>query len=92
MCVGGVVNLADVVEKMGAGASLLQLFTGLVYQEPGLARGDPGWVAQEKRLIPQRGRDESRPAFISVTICNHSGIPYWTAYGNDETRVCFKVY
>ncbi len=36
--VGGVFDLADVREKMDAGASLVQLYTGLVYRGPGLVR------------------------------------------------------
>ncbi len=36
--VGGVFDLADVLEKIEAGASLVQLYTGLVYRGPGLVR------------------------------------------------------
>ncbi len=36
--VGGVFDLADVLEKIDAGASLVQLYTGLVYRGPGLVR------------------------------------------------------
>ena len=36
--VGGVFDLTDVREKMDAGASLVQLYTGLVYRGPGLVR------------------------------------------------------
>ncbi len=36
--VGGVFNIADVLEKIEAGASLVQLYTGLVYRGPGLVR------------------------------------------------------
>ncbi|MBE9479711.1 MAG: quinone-dependent dihydroorotate dehydrogenase [Chloroflexi bacterium] len=36
--VGGVFDLADVREKMDAGASLVQIYTGLVYRGPGLVR------------------------------------------------------
>lgn len=36
--VGGVFDLADVREKIDAGASLVQLYTGLVYRGPGLVR------------------------------------------------------
>lgn len=34
--VGGIMNGADAVEKMQAGASLVQLYTGLIYSGPGL--------------------------------------------------------
>ncbi|MFO1496887.1 MAG: quinone-dependent dihydroorotate dehydrogenase [Verrucomicrobiota bacterium] len=37
--VGGIFNAADAWEKIRAGASLLQVYTGLVYEGPGVARG-----------------------------------------------------
>lgn len=37
--VGGIFNAADAWEKIMAGASLVQLYTGLVYEGPGTARG-----------------------------------------------------
>lgn len=36
--VGGIFNAADAWEKITAGASLVQIYTGLVYEGPGLAR------------------------------------------------------
>ena len=36
--VGGIFNAADAWEKITAGASLVQLYTGLVYEGPGVAR------------------------------------------------------
>ena len=36
--VGGIFNAADAWEKIAAGASLLQIYTGLVYEGPSLAR------------------------------------------------------
>jgi dihydroorotate dehydrogenase len=36
--VGGVFELRDVQEKLDAGAVLVQVYTGLVYRGPGLAR------------------------------------------------------
>lgn len=36
--VGGVFGFDDVLEKIGLGASLVQLYTGLVYEGPGLIR------------------------------------------------------
>jgi dihydroorotate dehydrogenase len=36
--VGGVFSVADAREKLDAGASLVQLYSGLIYQGPGLAR------------------------------------------------------
>lgn len=35
--VGGVFGAADVAEKLAAGASLVQLYTGLIYEGPGIA-------------------------------------------------------
>jgi dihydroorotate dehydrogenase len=35
---GGIMSVADAREKLGAGATLLQLYTGLVYRGPGLVR------------------------------------------------------
>ena len=36
--VGGISSGADAYEKIQAGASLIQLYTGLVYEGPGLIR------------------------------------------------------
>jgi len=36
--VGGIFNAGDAWDKICAGASLVQLYTGLVYEGPGLAR------------------------------------------------------
>lgn len=36
--VGGIMNAEDAKEKMGAGASLVQLYTGLVYKGPSLVK------------------------------------------------------
>jgi dihydroorotate dehydrogenase len=36
--VGGIFNAADAREKLQAGASLIQLYTGLVYEGPGIVR------------------------------------------------------
>ena len=36
--VGGIFNAADAWEKVTAGASLVQVYTGLVYEGPGIAR------------------------------------------------------
>jgi dihydroorotate dehydrogenase len=37
--VGGIFTAADAWEKITAGASLVQIYTGLVYEGPGIARG-----------------------------------------------------
>jgi dihydroorotate dehydrogenase len=36
--VGGIMNAADALEKLRAGASLVQVYTGLIYAGPGLVR------------------------------------------------------
>mgnify|MGYP001826755631 CR=1 FL=1 len=36
--VGGVMNVDDVKEKLDAGASLVQIYTGLIYEGPGLGK------------------------------------------------------
>ena len=39
IAVGGIMTPEDAVEKLNAGASLIQLYTGFVYGGPGLVRG-----------------------------------------------------
>jgi dihydroorotate dehydrogenase len=36
--VGGIHSAEDALEKFAAGASLIQLYTGLIYEGPGLVR------------------------------------------------------
>jgi dihydroorotate dehydrogenase len=36
--VGGIFSAADAWEKIAAGASLIQIYTGLVYEGPGIAK------------------------------------------------------
>ena len=50
--VGGVFNAADAWEKITAGASLVQVYTGLVFAGPGIARSI---VAGLKRRLAQAG-------------------------------------
>lgn len=38
IAVGGIFSAEDVLEKLSAGASLVQIYTGLIYQGPGLIR------------------------------------------------------
>jgi dihydroorotate dehydrogenase len=42
IAVGGIMTPEDAVEKLNAGASLIQLYTGFVYGGPGLVRGIHG--------------------------------------------------
>jgi dihydroorotate dehydrogenase len=36
--VGGIMSAQDAIDKLKAGASLVQLYTGFVYEGPGLIR------------------------------------------------------
>ncbi|HXC05952.1 MAG TPA: dihydroorotate dehydrogenase (quinone), partial [Bacteroidia bacterium] len=36
--VGGIYNAADALDKLRAGASLVQVYTGFIYEGPGIAR------------------------------------------------------
>ena len=45
--VGGILNGADAVEKLKAGASLVQVYSGLVYRGPGLVRETLAALAQK---------------------------------------------
>jgi dihydroorotate dehydrogenase len=38
MAVGGIFTAADAIEKLDAGASLVQVYTGFIYEGPGIAR------------------------------------------------------
>jgi dihydroorotate dehydrogenase len=44
--VGGVFNAADAWEKIAAGASLIQIYTGLVYEGPGIAKAIVAGLAE----------------------------------------------
>lgn len=52
--VGGIVSGADAVKKMAAGASLVQLYTGLVYRGPPLVRECVDAIRRRKEA-PSRG-------------------------------------
>lgn len=52
--VGGIVNGADAVKKMSAGASLVQIYTGLIYHGPALV-GDCVEAVRRRRFGPSRG-------------------------------------
>jgi dihydroorotate dehydrogenase len=47
--VGGIFNAADAWEKLLAGASLVQVYTGLIYEGPGLARDVVSGLAERLR-------------------------------------------
>ena len=52
--VGGILSGADAVKKMAAGASLVQLYTGLVYRGPGLI-GECVEAIRRRKEAPSRG-------------------------------------
>jgi len=45
--VGGILSAADALQKLDAGASLVQVYTGLIYRGPGLVPGIVTALAQE---------------------------------------------
>ena len=47
--VGGIFNALDAWEKITAGASLVQVYTGMVFEGPGIARGIVGGLADKLR-------------------------------------------
>jgi dihydroorotate dehydrogenase len=57
--VGGIFDAADAWEKIRAGASLIQVYTGLVYEGPGIARAITIGL---RRLVEQNGMRELREA------------------------------
>ena len=42
--VGGIFGLNDAIEKLKAGADLLQIYTGLVYEGPALGEKNQPWT------------------------------------------------
>jgi dihydroorotate dehydrogenase len=65
--VGGIFNAADAWEKIVAGASLVQVYTGLIYEGPGLARAIvTGLLA---RLEQQGMRELKQAVGIEAGIC-----------------------
>jgi dihydroorotate dehydrogenase len=61
--VGGIFNAADAWEKITAGASLLQVYTGLVYEGPAIARAI---VAGLRARLEERGMSELKQAVGSA--------------------------
>ena len=46
--VGGIASPADAIEKLEAGASLVQIYTGLVYEGPALVKRINRELLQDK--------------------------------------------
>ena len=59
MGVGGIFDAADAWEKITAGASLIQVYTGMVYEGPGIAKAIVGGLLER---MEQRGMREIRQA------------------------------
>ena len=51
--VGGISCAADAIEKLEAGASLVQVYSGLVYEGPGLVKSILKGIQQKSHLIMQ---------------------------------------
>lgn len=62
--VGGIFNAADAWEKITAGASLVQIYTGLVYEGPEVARAIVNGLV---RLLEQSGMKDLRQAVGTVS-------------------------
>jgi dihydroorotate dehydrogenase len=62
--VGGIFTAADAWEKITAGASLVQVYTGLVYEGPGVARNI---ITGLLELLESSGMRELREAIGSAT-------------------------
>jgi dihydroorotate dehydrogenase len=45
---GGIFTGADAKEKLDAGASLVQVWTGFVYEGPAITKNICEWLAQQK--------------------------------------------
>jgi dihydroorotate dehydrogenase len=63
--VGGIFNAADAWEKIAAGASLVQVYTGLVFEGPGIAREIANGVRQR---LAQSGLKEITQAVGSAAL------------------------
>ena len=62
--VGGIFNADDAWEKVTAGASLLQIYTGMIYEGPGIAKGI---VAGLRRRLAENGFKDWRQAVGSTS-------------------------
>jgi dihydroorotate dehydrogenase len=69
--VGGIFNADDAWEKISAGASLIQLYTGFIYEGPGVAKRineglieilrREGFDSIDDAVGCRAGRSETRP-------------------------------
>ncbi|MBI1316884.1 quinone-dependent dihydroorotate dehydrogenase [bacterium] len=73
--VGGIFTASDVIEKLAAGADLVQLYTGFIYEGPGVIRNivtelnhalETGQWIWRSRFSPPSSPRESGPEFAAV--------------------------
>lgn len=60
--VGGILSGEDAAARVAAGASLVQLYTGLIYRGPGLVPEAARAVAEQRRRQPESGTEPARGA------------------------------
>jgi dihydroorotate dehydrogenase len=68
--VGGIFDAADAWDKIIAGASLVQVYTGLVYEGPGIARA---LVSGLWEKLTACGLGQLRPAVGSAAFAEQAG-------------------
>jgi dihydroorotate dehydrogenase len=59
--VGGIMSGADAVDKLRAGATLVQIYTGLIYQGPALVGECRRAILQARKTRGSSGRSGARP-------------------------------
>jgi dihydroorotate dehydrogenase len=59
--VGGITDVAGAGEKLDAGATLVQVYTGLIYRGPFFAR-DIAWGLADRQTAKQALKSRSHPA------------------------------
>ncbi len=64
IAVGGIMNVRDAMNMMDAGASLIQLYTGFIYEGPGLAKRI-NRALLKRRLKESMTESQSNTAHVS---------------------------
>jgi dihydroorotate dehydrogenase len=49
IAVGGIFTAADAIEKLNSGASLVQVYTGFIYEGPGMVKRICNGLLQQKK-------------------------------------------
>jgi dihydroorotate dehydrogenase len=62
---GGISSAQDVVEKIAAGASLVQLYTGLVYEGPAIVQNI---VKDLERIMRKKGVEHLSPKIAQTLL------------------------